>query len=175
MTEKVDQNHPRFRVRGETGSEQNKLRGELYDAALKRIRDGYEEGNYFEVISLVESILSDRVGAILQTLHHYDEEQFPTESLGVSAQRLKTVIKAREIKLGARLKKELGRLIHWSSERNVAVHGFVIVNTSNVENSVDDRLEQLRATAERGSEICRTFLKLSASVIEKLKTDQSSK
>lgn len=36
MINKVDQNNPRFRVRGEEGSEQNKLRGQLYDEAFRR-------------------------------------------------------------------------------------------------------------------------------------------
>ena len=175
MTKKVDQNHSRFRVPGEEGSKQNKLRGQLYDEAFRRIRDGLGDENYFEVIALSESILSDRVGALLQALHHFDEEQYPTESLGVSAHLLRNVLRDRGIKLGNKFNKMLGRVIHWANERNHSIHAFVIVNTGNLDKGVGDRLQQLRVTAERGSIITREFSTLIQGAIDDVKKQQDSR
>lgn len=53
------------RMIGEKGSVQNKLRSDLYKAAFDRMSKGLETGNYYEVICLSESIMADRINALI--------------------------------------------------------------------------------------------------------------
>jgi len=70
-TEKlVDLDHPKVRVSGEAGSPQNTLRGSLYTEALSRIKSGLKDNRYFEVVSLCDTIITDRFEALSQTLIH---------------------------------------------------------------------------------------------------------
>ena len=71
----------KIRMEPEDGSEQNQLRYELYKAAFDRIKEGMNTANYYEVICLSDSLMSDRLGKLLQVVRRYDEEKYVTGSL----------------------------------------------------------------------------------------------
>ena len=91
----VEDTHKRARVRGETGSDQNQLSGQLYGAAFDRIKAALANGNYFEVILLCDSIMGDRIESMTQTIKHEDSDQHRAESIGSALGTLQKEAKAR--------------------------------------------------------------------------------
>ena len=73
----VPANNEKVRKPGLTGSEQNKLRQTLYTAVWERIDEAMSKESYLEVISYVDSIIADRIFALVQTIRHEDELQYP--------------------------------------------------------------------------------------------------
>ena len=65
MNEKVNE-----RVAGEKGSEQNELRSTLYCKAIERCTQAIKSGFHLEAITLCESMIADRIEALLQTIDH---------------------------------------------------------------------------------------------------------
>jgi hypothetical protein len=55
----------KIRLPGSKNSKQNKLRQVLYEEVWERIPDALSNGCYLEVISYVESIMSDRIFALV--------------------------------------------------------------------------------------------------------------
>ncbi len=60
---KVHKDEPKVRLAGEKGSEQNKLRAELYRFTYERLEDASEQGMLFEVIVLCDMLITDRIEA----------------------------------------------------------------------------------------------------------------
>ena len=77
---KIPKDEPKVRLAGEKGSEQNKLRAELYRYAHERLEEASEQGMLFEVIALCDMLITDRIEAYCQYLLHDEDMQFPTES-----------------------------------------------------------------------------------------------
>ena len=165
----VEDTHKRARVRGEAGSDQNQLRGQLYAAAFDRIKAGLANGNYFEVILLCDSLIGDRIEAMIQTIKHEDSDQYPTESMGSALGTLQREAKARGVRFDKPTRQFFEQLNKFASERNVAVHSFVIVNNGNRHLTVEDRLEQVKKTAEKGAELAREVADRTPSFLNYLK------
>ena len=83
--EKRNADDSKVRIAGERDSTQNELRGQPYTNASKRIKSGLASGNHFEVIFLVDSIITDRLLAITQTLMHTENEHYERASIGSAA------------------------------------------------------------------------------------------
>ena len=97
----------KIRMEPEDGSEQNQLRYELYKAAFDRIKEGMNTANYYEVICLSDSLMSDRLGKLLQVVRRYDEEKYVTGSLGQTVHTLKREMEDRGLDFG----KDFDRLL----------------------------------------------------------------
>ena len=140
----------------EQDSHQNFLRGELYREAFGRIDQGLKDGRYFEVIALSDSIITDRVQSLTQDIIRDEPEQYRWMSVGGAIEVLFREVKTRSITLPPEIRKPLTQVHQvWSQKRNIASHAFVVVTPKNLEEGVEERLENVKVSAEEGSELAR--------------------
>ena len=146
------------RMEGETGSYQNQLRYELYKEANERIKDGLEKGKYFEVISMTESIMTDRVNCLLERIRGEDNA-YTYGGVGKMISLLSVELSQRDIKLPKELRTLLYQVINqqWLPKRNYCAHSFVVITNENVVDDVETRLKKIEECAREGALICRTL------------------
>lgn len=152
----VASNNPKVRIKGERGSHQNSLRFELYSEGFRRIDQGLREENFFEVISLADSIITDRLNSLVQHIRQSEDDDFPHQSVGGMVLILMKEIKERNFPLPQDIKTIINKMNQeWVPKRNFCVHSFVVVTHSNKELSLQDRLEHLQECAVEGAELSR--------------------
>ena len=71
---------------------------------LGRIDLGLKSGNYFEVISLADSIITDRLNSLVQHIRQSEDDDFPHQSVGGMVLILMKEIKEREFPLPNEIK-----------------------------------------------------------------------
>jgi hypothetical protein len=149
----VPANDPRVRKPGLTASEQNKLRQTLYTAVWERIDEAMSKESYLEAISYVDSIIADRIFALVQTIRHEDELQYPMMGPGDAATAFQKEMKTRKTSydlVDEKCRDSIGEMKnHWLNARNTAVHGFVVVSPLHDE-SLEERLENMKTAAVSG-------------------------
>ena len=162
--------NPKVRARGEVGSPQNSLRFQLYKAAFDRIEDGIRNENFFEVISIADSLITDRIQALVQFLRREEPEHYVHSSIGLALEVLQVEVKNRNIDLGDEFKTLRKRLNEWVPERNIAAHGFVTITRRNLDQDLDHRLEHLKNTAVAGAELARITTNITTKILRKQHT-----
>ena len=171
---KVDRSNPNVRVPGETDSPQNTLRGELYRSAFEMIDRGLEEERFFEVIAIADSVITDRVQSVIQTIMHEEPEQYTHTAIGTAFASLFREIRSRDIELDPEfldLIKEIDSKTYWVTRRNDVTHGFVVVTPRTINQGLEDRLRDLKETAEQGAHYAREITRTADKVIRDLKRE----
>lgn len=154
---KVLKDEPKVRVSGEKGSQQNKLRAELYRYAHERLEEASEQGMLFEVIALCDMLITDRIEAYCQYLLHDEDMQFPTESGHQAINFLGVALKdnAKEVRSSVEWKELEKRLRSFFDGRNFALHSFVLIKNAVQDSSLAERVEFVEAIAEAGVKLVR--------------------
>ncbi len=159
------------RVEGEKGSSQNKLRYELYKEGFERIDTALKNGNYFEVVSISDSIINDRLTSLLQKTK---DEEFDSsiQSVGNIIKTILSDIKHKRIDVGE-IRDEFRNLLikverDWVSKRNFVVHSFVVVSLHNQDLTKDERLQIVKECAEEGAVYSRQITSMTDKVIRNL-------
>ena len=144
---------PKVRVSGGKGSDAGAMRHELYKAAWVRYNEAMSAGFYLEAITIVDSVITDRIEAYTQHLMHFNETHQQVERLGNALTALNIARQERQIADDDEYKATRNAVIEFNKGRNKAVHNFVILTNANAEMSVDDRINQAKDTAEYGREV----------------------
>ncbi|XDZ62611.1 hypothetical protein AB8881_08625 [Alphaproteobacteria bacterium LSUCC0396] len=145
-----------IRMEGEEGSTQNRLRYELYTEGFKRIKEGLEEERYFEVCCIVDSIINDRLTALIQTIKNDDGIDYTYQSVGMVIRTLFKIVKEDKILLSTDFRKLMSNIEQiWLPKRNFVSHSFVGVTPSNIDLNLEDRLQIVKECGELGSKYCR--------------------
>jgi hypothetical protein len=154
---KVLKDEPKVRLAGEKGSEQNKLRSELYRYAHERLEEASEQGMLFEVIALCDMLITDRIEAYCQYLLHDEDMQFPTESGHQAINFLGVGLKdnANEVRLFVEWKELEKRLRSFFDGRNFALHSFVLLKNAVKDSSLEERVHFVEIMAEDGIKLVR--------------------
>ena len=154
---KVPKDEPKVRLVGEKGSEQNKLRAELYRYAHERLADASEQGMLFEVIALCDMLITDRIEAYCQYLLHKEDMQFPTESGHTAINFLGVALKdnAPDVSSSSEWTALQKRLRSFFDGRNFALHSFVLIKNAVKDASLEERLQFVQAIAEEGVKLVR--------------------
>ena len=154
---KVEGSNPNVRLSAEPDSPQNVLRGELYRTAFERIDRGLKEERFFEVIFLADSLITDRIQSLIQTIIHGEDEQYGFASMGAAIGTMWGEVKDRGIQLQELddLKPILIKVEEWIPIRNRAAHGFVSVTPKTVDQSLSDRMMVVEDAAKKGAEYAR--------------------
>lgn len=151
----------RSRVRGEKGSPQSRLRGELYTSAFERLKAALtgnnpsKESRYFEAIAIADSIISDRLLSLVQTTLHSEDDEIVPKGLGKSICKFEKVDEGGDSVVDQEFFDLVERVNCWRLERNEAIHGFVMVDCENKDVGLDQRLTNLKKTAEDGAKLAR--------------------
>ena len=175
-----DDDFRRARIRGEEGSDANKLRGELYTYAFERFRDFSSLAKKnptnvniprfaFEIISLADSMMNDRIQSILQTLRHHESKQWITMPSGKALEVLQDEIALKKLNISDEFQKLIDEFNEWLRDRNVSLHDFLIVNNYNQRVGTNKRVKFVIDTALWATGLARDFVDESAKVIKKLK------
>lgn len=159
----------KVRIRGEQGSEVNKLRGELYTNAIGRIKTAIEGGYYFECISLCDTIIVDRLDAWTQALLHTSERQFPASTVGTATVFLGKTISRLKVAKSDEDKSLISRIDAWGIRRNEVLHNYVIVNEVNAHRDVGAREQYALKTSEQGYALVRDVIVHADKAIKKIK------
>ena len=164
---KVDASHPKVRLPGQKGSEQNKRREELYARGFDQIRNAYDKGFFIECVTIIDSMITDRLEAYVQFLLHGEDKQFVAESLFNAMKSFGSVTKEK----GVRDEdfKQMNKMIEsWVPKRNYAVHNFVIVRQDSLDESADIRLQNLKDAADEGLLLVREVMSYTSKRIKYL-------
>ena len=78
---KVEASHPKVRMPGQKKSNQNIIRRELYTKGFKQINNAYDNGFFIEAITIIDSMITDRLEAYVQFLLYGEDKQFVAESI----------------------------------------------------------------------------------------------
>ena len=143
----------KVRVVGGKGSDAGAVRNELYKVACTRYNEAMSAGFYLEAITIVDSVITDRIEAYTQHLMHFDETHQQVESLGKAMAAVNIARQDKQIADDAEYKAMRKVVIKFYEGRNKAVHNFVILTNANAEMSVDARINQAKDTAEYGREV----------------------
>lgn len=122
------------------------LRNKLYKEGFLQIKESVELGFYLEAITIIESLISDRLESRLSYILGKD---FSSKTLGA----LITKCKKEEVDmLLCNLVSE--DLDAWRIERNSAIHEMVKISSVNA-SSWSERRASLKPTAEKGLRLLR--------------------
>lgn len=152
MREMKDKNAKKVRALGEKGSIQNILRYELYMKAFDRIKRGNQQGNYFEVIALVDSVITDRLNSLVQHIRKDENDDYEHQSVGGMIAILNSEIKKQKFDIEPEFKKLIHELNDWVSDRNFVAHSFVVVTNANKTIDKEERLEIVKRCAIAGEQ-----------------------
>jgi hypothetical protein len=122
------------------------MRFQLFLHAKDRIEEALEQGFYCEAIAICESVISDRLESRASFLK---SENIGFQVLGKLIQIL------RPIESDPEMADLLPRVDQWRQRRNEALHELVKVQRGAPNLDWNQRLDQIRADAELGYELCR--------------------
>lgn len=147
----------RVRILAETGSAQNNLRGVLYKEAFERIKKGNEQGNYFEVIALVDSIITDRLHSLVQHIRKQENDDYEYQSVGMMLKIFNSERKKHKFVIPRKFRTLINNQIGetWIRDRNFAAHSFVIVTNANKTIDKEERMEILKRCAINGEKYAK--------------------
>ena len=166
---KNDPTSKKVRALGEKGSVQNQLRYELYTEAFDRIKRGNEQGNYFEVVSLVDSIITDRLNSLIQHIRKDEDDDYEHQSIGSMVQIFFSEIKERNFNIDPDYKKLINDIWHtWVQDRNFVAHSFVVVTNANKTKNKEDRLEILKRCAISGEKYAKEVTRRTDKIIREI-------
>ena len=153
---KVDASNPRVRLSGEEGSEVRRLRGELYTHAFEHINDAYDLGYYIECVTLLDSMITDRLDAYTQFLLHNEDKQYISESLHFSLKSFGSATKEKNVR-DEEFKVIYQKINDWVPKRNIAIHNFVIVSSLTPEDG-ETRMSKVKETVDEGLKLVREVM-----------------
>lgn len=128
------------------GTTVRRTRGWLYRQAFAQIKKAQEQGFYLEAITLVESLITDRLES---RLSHLKGKDFSFKTLGSLIEAISQCETDAEIKTLVR-----DELDPWRHERNRALHEMAKL-AEGEESTWQERTERLAPTARRGSALLR--------------------
>ena len=141
---------PKVRVVGGKGSDAGLARHELYKVAWERYNEAMSAGFFLEAITLVDSVITDRIEAYTQHLMHYEAKHQQVTSLANAMAAMDIAREERQIPKDAEYKNLRAAVSQFYEGRNKAVHNFAILSNANAEQTADDRLKDAQKTAEAG-------------------------
>jgi len=144
--------------------EHNQARRELYVHAAERVKEAIAAKYYLEAITLLESLISDRLESYIEK-----ETQQPGEllSLGINIKRAKACAKASSIPESVELLPYLEQARTWKNARNELLHEAV-----KIEEGAEKQWDWMTNKANQAAlEGCELFKNLKR-VVSKLKNRQ---
>ncbi len=136
----------RTRAIAHPGSQNAKMRAEMYRAAYTRINEATKAGYHLEAITIIESIVTDRLES---RLTHVTGKDFSFQTLG------SLITKARQVETDPTLLQLIDRdLNNWRKSRNKALHEMAKIATDDA-TSWTDRVVGLVPISKDGLTLLR--------------------
>lgn len=144
---------PKVRVVGGKGSDAGLVRHELYKVAWARYNEAMSAGYFLEAITLVDSMITDRIEAYTQHLMHFEEKHQSVTSLANAMAAMDIAREERQIPKDDEYKNLRAEVALFYEGRNKAVHNFAILSNANAEQTADDRRKEAQKTAIDGRKV----------------------
>lgn len=138
-------------------------RHDTYKDVLEQYSKAMENGFYLEAITLMESIIGDRLESIANQISKSSEYSY--ETLG----KLITAVKKFEI--STEMPNIIEKIDVWRKDRNIALHEMAKFDKVDFEKSFNKRYAELKPIAQNGKKIFRELDKEIRNY-RKLKTNQ---
>ena len=133
-------------------------RYQIYKNAFGHINKAIENSYYLEAITLIESLITDRLES---RLSHLSQEDFSFKTLG------QLIKKNNQIETDEELKQLVAtKLDKWRENRNNALHEMAKLEKDE-QTTWDERMQGLADIAKNGYEILREINKISQSLRRK--------
>jgi len=130
----------------EENSTVGKHRREIYKSVFKKIKLANEAGFYLEAITLIESLITDRLESRLSYL---DRKDFSFKTIG------KLIKKTKQIETDSELKILIETdLFEWSDDRNKSLHEMAKIAEGDF-SSWDEKYLKLKKIASDGMALLR--------------------
>ena len=139
--------------------EKGRLTSELYKCAFGKVQKGLEAENYFEVICLVQSIMNERLGKLLQIFQGIEDKFKLMTGLEETVSNLLAYMNLHNIEIDPELKDLISEISTgqkgntWVNRRDTSLHEYVSVFTDNTKFTRQMRDEFNRRTAELGAQL----------------------
>ena len=130
--------------------ETGQKRYQLYKKVHERINESIEKGFHLEAISLIESLISDRLESRITFLKGND---FSFKTLESLIRRIEVEEDDREFKLIV-----LDELKEWKNDRNKALHEMAKMEINDTE-TWEERMVNVQKIAEDGKELLKKIKK----------------
>lgn len=144
---------PKVRVVGGKGSDAGLARHELYKVAWERYNEAMSAGFFLEAITLVDSVITDRIEAYTQHLMHFEEKHQSVTSLANAMAAMDIAREERQIPKDDEYKNLRKAVSQFYEGRNKAVHNFAILSNANAKQTADERLQEAEKTAKDGRKV----------------------
>lgn len=145
----------RARKSSGTKSKTGQARRTLYARCLERIRSALEDGYVLEAITLLESLITDRLEARLASIHAQKPEKRKFSTVGKLIQELsgKKVGESDEA-LAVYVK-----VAKWADKRNEAIHEFAKLREGSTK-KWETKYSEARGAVEEGGKVFRELDKI---------------
>lgn len=120
----------------------------LYKSAFSWINYAIESGFYLEAITLIESILSDRIES---RLTHLESKKSSFQPLG------KLIVELKKSETNEDLRNLIEELVTWKNLRNEALHEMVKIEKDKPFLTWNNRVEKTKFIAKNGQKLLRRF------------------
>jgi hypothetical protein len=138
---------PRKRALATTGTTVGRQRNDLYRSAWKRINEAIENGYHLEAITLIESLVSDRLESRASHLRPHDDVTF--KPLGDSINKLRDIEKDVEFRDLVNIEVRA-----WKELRNKALHEMAKLEDGDL-GTWEERIATLPPISTEGLSILR--------------------
>lgn len=137
-------------------------RHRMYKDAIARYQDAMKNGFYIEAISLMESLISDRIESLLNAIAKTNntKENYSYRPLG---NLVRAALNNKGIVLPKAIIDILNEIKEWAKKRNAAIHEMAKLSDTNISISFSSKYEDLRSVAEEAYKLFREFDKALAS------------
>lgn len=122
-----------------------KARYETYKGVLSRYNSAVADGYYLEAITLIESIIADRLESVANQLFNTNEYSYETLWNLISG--------VRRLEISSEMTRVVGNINKWRNGRNMALHEMAKFDREDYKKSFQDRYAELEQVAKRGYEI----------------------
>lgn len=124
-----------------------KARHDTYQGVLAQYSKAMKEGFYLEAITLIESIIADRLESITNQLSDTNEYSYGTLGYLITG--------VRKLEISSKMSSIVDDIDEWRKSRNAALHEMAKFDREDFEKPFDVRYAEFKQDAENGITLFR--------------------
>lgn len=133
-------------------------RHDLYKNAIDKYRKAMKSGFYIEAISLMESLISDRIESLLNAVAKTEDgEESKEKSFLPLGQLVSAALKCESVSKCEHITAILDKINDWKRKRNGAIHEMAKLSDAALQETFADKYDGLKSVAEEGYTLFREF------------------
>lgn len=133
-------------------------RHSIYKDAIDRYHMAMDSGFYIEAISLMESLISDRIESLLNACaerKNTDDSKRTEYSYQPLGSLVASALKAEDIRNYQPMVEEVNKIKDWKTKRNGAIHEMAKLSDTKIGQPFSEKYANLKCVAEEGYRLFR--------------------